>query len=122
MTASVSGRNFRVAGHHHSPIAVHRHLLFPETGFETARFSFWAFPPYPPVAQVRRFWLEADSLPEVAESECCEPPEAAAVEHPPRGDERFPAQEVRMEESLNRSQSYRVHRPVRCASTSSTDS
>ena len=46
---------------------------------------------------------EVDSLLEVAESECCEPPEAAAGEHSPREGEHFPAQGVRMEESLNRS-------------------
>ena len=76
---------------------------------------------YPWVAPARRFWLEVDSLAPVAESECCEPPEAAAGEHSPRGGEHFPGQEVRMEESLNRSRSYRVHRSVRCASTSSTN-
>jgi hypothetical protein len=140
MTASVNGRNFRVfwstffrssgrlllmafqsfrppayirAGRRHSPIAARRHLLSRETGFETARSSFWRAPPCPPVAPARRFWLEVDSLAEVAESECCEPPEAAAGEHSPPGDEYFPALEARMEEILNRSRSYRVHRSVR---------
>jgi hypothetical protein len=76
MMASVSGRNFRVfcatlfrscglllliafqsftsagiyhirAGHRHSPIAVRRRRLYRETGFETARFSFWPVPLYP---------------------------------------------------------------------------
>ena len=128
-TASVDGlpvlygrRHISVTGHRHSPIAVRRHLLSRETGFETARFSFWHAPPCPPVAPSRRFWLEADSLAPVAESECCEPPEAAAGEHSPRGDEYFPALEVRMEEILNRSRSYRVHRSVRRASTSSRNS
>ena len=56
---------------------------------------------------------------QVAESECREPPAADVGEHSPRGDEYFPALEVRMEGILNLSQSYGIHRSVRCASTSS---
>jgi hypothetical protein len=40
-----------------------------------------------PVAPSRRFWLEANSLAQVAESEYREPLEAAAGEHFPPGDE-----------------------------------
>ena len=82
MTASVSGRNFRVfwstffrsSGRlsvdglpvlydrrhisvpaiMHSPIAERRHLLSRETGFETARSSFWRAPPCPPAALFQR--------------------------------------------------------------------
>src|ERR1019366_8737571 len=53
------------------------------------------------VAPSRRFWLEADSLAQVEESECCEPPGAAAGEHFPPGDEYFPALQARMEEIPN---------------------
>ena len=47
-------------------------------------------------APSRRFWLEADSLAQVAESECREPPAAAAGEHFPPGGECFPALEVQI--------------------------
>ena len=67
------------------------------------------------MAPSQRFWLEADPLEQVAESECCEPPEAAAGEHFPREDEYFLALEARMEEILYRSRSYRIHRFVRRA-------
>jgi hypothetical protein len=46
--------------------------------------------------------LQEDSLVAVAESEYCESLEVAAGEHSPRGDGYSLAQEVRMEEILNR--------------------
>ena len=88
MTASVSGMNFRVfwstffrssgrlllmafqsftppanirVGHQHSPIAVRRHLLSRETGFEKARFSFEHVPPCFPVATGSRGWAGSTS-------------------------------------------------------------
>lgn len=85
--------------------AIFTHLLSRETGCGTARSSFWRAPPCPPLAPSRRFWLEADSLARVAESECCVLPEAAGGEHSPHGGGYFPALEVRMGEILNRSQS-----------------
>jgi hypothetical protein len=58
---SIPGTTVR-AGHHRSPIAVRRHLLSRETGFETARSFFWHVRPRPPVTPSRRLSVEVDSL------------------------------------------------------------
>lgn len=97
-----------------------RHPLSRETGFETARFSFWPAPLFSPAAPAQ-WWREVDSPVPVAESECCERPIAAAGEHSPLGDGYSPALEVRMEENLNRCKSS-VYHAIQAEPTSDTES
>jgi len=141
ITASVSGRNFRVfwstffrssgrllliafqsfmaAGTYpdRPSSLAHRRAWtssLPRNRLRNNVTLFWHALPCPPVTPSRRFGWEADPPAQVAESECSEPPEAAAGGHFLPGDEYFLALETRMEEILNRSRSYRFHRSVTC--------